>query len=278
MKTKDYVKCKNCGEEVNISKELDEVRQESLLNLREKEKVITDMKGQLGSALRKAEQGSQQLQGEVQELEIINILRDLYPHDKIEQSKKGANAADIMQVVKLQDGSTCGKIYLESKRCKSWSYDWIEKLKIDNLTAKADILVLVTSVLPKDIQRFGNIDGVWVCSFNEIKELSLVLRFGLIKVHSVISTQDNKEAKMQALYDFLISEEFKNLFESIISGYKTIQKSHADEKLKMLRLWKEREKSIDLVLANTITFYASLKGIVGTSVPEIEMLQISLAD
>jgi hypothetical protein len=251
----------------------EQAQQESFLKLREREKVIEDLKNKLDEAKQKAEQGSMQLQGEIQELEIINILQEFHPFDEITQSKKGANAADILQVVRTQNGAECGKIYYESKRTKSWSNEWVKKFKQDNINTKADILVLVTNALPKDIQRYGIIDGVWICSFNDVKELSLVLRYGLLKLQSVAITQKGKESKMELLYSYLTSEEFKNVFESIIQGFRTIQESHQSEKLKMQRLWKEREKVLEQVLSNSIDFYGSIKGIAGSSIPEIPMLQ-----
>ncbi|MES2592185.1 MAG: DUF2130 domain-containing protein [Bacteroidota bacterium] len=247
-------------------------QQASFLKLREREKVIEDLKSKLDEARSKAEQGSMQLQGEIQELEIIELLSEFHPYDEITQSKKGANAADILQIVRTSNGAEAGKIYYESKRTKSWSNEWVKKFKQDNINAKADILVLVTNALPKDIQRYGIVDGVWVCSFNDVKELSLVLRYGLLKLQSVVITQQGRESKMELLYNYLTSEEFKNVFESILEGFKTIQDSHHSEKLKMQRLWKEREKILERVLFNSIEFYGSIKGIAGSAIPEIKML------
>lgn len=255
----------------------EQVQQESFLKLKEREKVIEDLKLKLDEAKQKAEQGSMQLQGEIQELEIIELLKDFHPLDEITQSKKGANAADILQVVKTQNGIECGKIYYESKRTKSWSNEWVKKFKQDNINTKADILVLVTNTLPKEIQRYGIVDGVWVCSFSDVKELSLVLRFGLLKVQQVAITNQGKETKMELLYNYLTSEDFKNVFESILVGFKTIQDSHASEKLKMQRLWKEREKVLEQVLKNSVEFYGSIKGIAGAAIPEIQMLSFRKA-
>ncbi|MCE3227933.1 MAG: putative protein domain [Bacteroidetes bacterium] len=255
----------------------EQVQQESFLKLKEREKVIEDLKTKLDEAKRKAEQGSMQLQGEIQELEIIEMLREFHPCDEITQSKKGSNAADILQIVKTQNGAECGKIYYESKRTKSWSQGWVQKFKQDNINTKADILVLVTNALPKEIQRYGIVDGVWVCSFADVKELSLVLRYGLLKLQSVAITQQGKESKMELLYKYLTSEDFKNVFESILQGFKTIQDSHASEKLKMQRLWKEREKVLEQVLKNSVEFYGSIKGIAGAAIPEIELLSLRKA-
>ncbi len=251
----------------------EQAQQEQFLKLREREKVIEDLKNKLEEAKLKAEQGSMQLQGEIQELEIINILQEFHPYDEISQSKKGANAADILQVVKTQSGAECGKIYYESKRTKSWSNDWVKKFKQDNINTKADILVLVTNALPKDIQRYGIVDGVWVCSFSDVKELSLVLRYGLLKLQQVTIQSIGRETKMEMLYNYLTSDDFKNVFESIIDGFRLIQESHQSEKIKMQRLWKEREKLLEQVLSNSVDFYGSIKGIAGAVIPEIPMLQ-----
>lgn len=251
----------------------EQIRQESFLKIKEREKVIEDLKNKLDEAKRKAEQGSMQLQGEVQELEIIEMLRDFHPSDEINQSKKGANAADILHIVRV-NGAECGKIYYESKRTKTWSNDWIPKLKSDNLEAKADILVLVTNALPKGIERYGLIDNVWVCGFNDVRELSLVLRYGLLKLQQVAIANVGKDVKMEMLYKYLCSDEFKNLFESILAGFKSLQDSHSAEKLKLQRLWKEREKVLEQVLSNTVEFYGSLKGIAGASIREIPILEM----
>ena len=127
--------------------------------------------------------------------------------------------------------------------------------------------------MPKEIQKYGIIDGIWICTFNDVKELSLVLRYGLLKVQQVTITQHGKESKMELLYNYLTSEEFKNIFESILEGFKSIQDSHNSEKLKMQRLWKEREKVLERVLLNSVEFYGSIRGIAGTAIPEIKMLE-----
>jgi hypothetical protein len=251
----------------------EQVRQENFLKIKEREKVIEDLKNKLDDARRKAEQGSMQLQGEIQELEIIEMLREFHPSDEIKQSKKGSNAADILHVVRV-NGTECGKIYYESKRTKTWSNDWIPKFKQDNLETKADILVLVTNALPKGIERYGLIDNVWVCSFNDVRELSLVLRYGLIKLQQVAIANVGKDVKIEMLYSYLCSEDFKNLFESILTGFKALQDSHNNEKLKLQRLWKEREKALEQVLRNTVEFYGTLKGIGGASIREIPLLEM----
>ncbi|MBK9479111.1 MAG: DUF2130 domain-containing protein [Bacteroidetes bacterium] len=271
--------------EKEFTKRLEEARsvikqahEESFLKLKEREKLINDLKVKLQEAQRKADQGSMQMQGDIQELEIIELLKEAHPIDDISQSKKGANAADILQVVKTQNGGVCGKIYYESKRTKTWSNSWIPKFKEDALREKADILVLVTDALPKDIKRYGIIDGVWICGFNDVSELSLVLRYGLLKLQTIAIIQHGKETKMDMLYKYLTSEQFKAVFESILKGFKTLQDSHQSEKLKMMRMWKEREKTLEQVLANSVDFYGVIKGIAGADILEIKMLDPNQVD
>lgn len=272
--------------EKEFTKRLEEARsvikqqahEESFLKLKEREKLINDLKIKLQEAQRKADQGSMQMQGDIQELEIIELLKEAHPIDDISQSKKGANAADILQVVKTQNGGVCGKIYYESKRTKTWSNSWIPKFKEDALREKADILVLVTDALPIDIKRYGIIDGVWICGFNDVSELSLVLRYGLLKLQTIAIIQHGKETKMDMLYKYLTSEQFKAVFESILKGFKTLQDSHQSEKLKMMRMWKEREKTLEQVLANSVDFYGVIKGIAGADILEIKMLDPNQVD
>jgi len=271
---KTDIRCPHCGKTIQLDNYKEEIQQESLLKIREKEKVISDLRIKLEDAKRVAEQSSMQLQGEVQELEIINILSDLYPFDDIIQSKKGANAADILQTVRYQNGVITGKIYYESKNTRQWSNGWIPKLKKDNLVAKADVLVLVSATLPKEIHRYGLIDGVWVTGFDYIKELSLVLRHGIIKIHALSATKDGKESKMGQLYKYLTSDDFKSTFESLLEGFQNIRDSHNSEKVKQMRLWKEREQNFDQILSSSIEFYGTLKGIAGSALSNIPMLEL----
>ncbi len=257
-------------EKLKIQKQIEEA---NILKIREKEKVIEDLKSQLDEAKRKAEQGSIQLQGEVQELEIENILRALYPYDEIIRIKKGQPGADILQIVRTEKGKECGKIYYESKRTKKFDHNWLKKIRDDNLKVKADILVLVTEVMPDDENKFFFKDGVWVCSFFEVKGVSMLLRHSLLQVHSVMITQQGKETKMQMLYNYLTSQEFKVQFGAIIDGFRELHNGYQEEKLKMQKIWKEREKQLEKVLTNAVQFYGAIKGIAGASVPEIKMLE-----
>lgn len=249
------------------------VEEETMLRLKEREKVIDDLKHQLEEAKRKAEQGSMQLQGEIQELELEQMLREMFVYDEIEEVKKGQRGADTIQVVKTQQGTVCGKIYYESKRTKNFDNNWLQKLRDDNLSVKADILVLVTETMPDGHDRFFFRDGVWICSLHEAKGLAMVLRYGLIQVHQVAVTQHGKEGKMEMLYNYLTGQEFAGQFGAIIEGFKALQENYADEKLKMQKVWKEREKQLEKILTNAVHFYGSIKGIAGASIPSIKMLE-----
>lgn len=198
----------------------------------------------------------------------------MYPFDEIVEVKKGQRGADIIQIVRTNQGNDCGKIYYESKRTKNFDYGWLQKLRDDNLEVKADVLVIVTEAMPSDTEyKYFYKDNVWVCSFWEIKSFSLVLRQALLQIQAVTITQHGKETKMELLYDFLTSQEFRGQFEAIIEGFKLLQDSYSDEKLKMQKIWKEREKQLEKILSNAVNFYGSLKGIAGASIPDIKMLE-----
>ncbi len=249
-------------------------QQASFLKLREREKVIDDLKKKLDEAKLKADQSSSQLRGEVMEQSMETILRTMHPTDEIIEIKKGQLGADCIQKV-MVNGHIIGSIIYEMKDTQSFSAGWTTKLKNDNRTAKADLMVIVTKTMPKEITgKFGILDGVWICQYSSITDLVLALRFGLLKVQAVAITQQNKESKMGLLYKYLTSEEFKNVFEAILSGFKTLQDSHHQEKQKLQNLWKQREKALEQVLSNTVEFYGSIKGI-SSSIPEVKMLDFS---
>ncbi len=257
-------------EKLNIQRQVEEA---NLLKIKEKEKVIDDLKEQLNEAQRKAAQGSMQLQGEVQELELEARLKALFPFDEISEIKKGQKGADVIQTVRAGHGEVCGKIYYESKRTKAFDLNWLQKLRDDNLEQKADVLILVTETMPDGIGKFGLKDSVWICSFREIDGLAFVLRHELIQVHEVTTTQQGMETKMEWLYKYLTSNEFKGQFEAIIEGFVGLRDSYQDEKLRMMKIWKERERQFEKILTNAVNFYGSLKGIAGASIPEIKMLE-----
>lgn len=256
----------------------EELQVESFLKIKEKENIIEALTKKLDEAKQRATQGSMQLQGEAQELVLEQFLRELHPMDSIDEIKKGANGADCIQTVKLQSGVEAGKILYESKNTKNWTDSFVKKLKQDNLVTKADIMVIVTKTMPKGVTtKHALIDGVWVTTLQNVKDLSLLLRFGLLKTYAVMITQEDKKDKMSLLYNYLTSQEFKATFTSILDGFTSLQESHNDEQRKMQLLWKRRAKHLEQVLSSTIDFYGSIKGISENTIPTIPMLEINKA-
>jgi hypothetical protein len=232
------------------------------------------MKEQMDIMKRKAEQGSMQLQGEVQELIIEEWLSASYPLDTIEEIKKGARGADCIQTINTRPATNCGKIYYESKRAKAFQPAWIEKFKIDIREKGANIGVLVTETLPVDMDRMGYREGIWICSFPEFKGLSNVLRESIISMHRVLSQQENRGDKMSLVYDFLTSNEFRLQVEAIVEGFTQMKIDLDSEKRAMASIWKKREKQIGKVLLNTSDMYSSIRGIAGNAVPAVRHLEL----
>lgn len=256
-------------EKLKIRKQSDEA---SALKIKELEKQLEDQKYLAEEMKRKVEQGSMQLQGEIQELAIEEILSTLFPFDIISEVPKGVKGADVIQTVRNKTGINCGTILYESKRTKSFSQEWIKKLKADAVATKADICIIITEALPEEIENIGQKDGVWICSFNDFKGLVMVLRESLIKINEVYSSQTNKGEKMQMLYDYLTSNEFTLQVSAIIEGFTDLHNSYIKEKRAMERIWKEREKQLEKVLLNTNHFIGSIKGIAGSSIPDLKKI------
>ena len=262
-------------EKEKIQKTSDEQNE---LKLRQKDEQLRQLQEQLQIAQRKAEQGSMQLQGEVQELAIEEYLVDRYPFDVIEEIKKGARGGDCIQVVHTREVQNCGKIYYESKRTKDFQKSWIEKFKADMRTKGVDVGVLVTEVLPSELDRMGLYEGVWVCTFEEFKGLSSVLRESIIKLHHAKKGEENKTDKMSLLYSYLTSTEFSMQIEAIVEGFTQMQSDLDGEKRSMARIWKQREKQIEKVLENTIGMYGSIKGIAGNAIGHVKALELPYSD
>tara|TARA_R110002049_G_scaffold166649_4_gene332760 strand:- start:8258 stop:9541 length:1284 start_codon:yes stop_codon:yes gene_type:complete len=248
------------------------------LAMKELKKQLEDQKKLTEEMKRKQEQGSMQLQGEVQELAIEEWLEATFPLDTIEEIKKGARGADCVQIVNTRSKSNCGKICYESKRTKDFQPTWIEKFKADIRDKGADIGVLVTEVMPSDMQRLGMKDGIWICTFDEFKGLSNVLRESIIRLSAAISSQENKGDKMGMLYDFLTSNAFKLQIEAIVEGFTTMKNDLESEKRSMQRIWKSREKQIEKVVTNTIDMYGSIKGIAGNAIGTVKALELPGSD
>ena len=223
---------------------------------------------------RKSEQGSMQLQGEIQELAIEEYLMSNFPLDSIEEIKKGARGGDCVQIVQTRENANCGKIYYESKRTKEFQPAWIEKFKTDIRRIGADTGVIVTQAYPKGMDRMGLKNGIWICSFEEFKSLSHVLRDSIIKIDAVKSSQLNKGDKMEMLYEYLTSNEFKLQVEGIVEGFTQMQTDLQKEKNAMHKIWNQREKQIQKVLLNTTGMYGSIRGLAGSSVARIDSLEL----
>lgn len=236
------------------------------LRMKELEKQLDDQKKLAEEMKRKAEQGSMQLQGEVQEIALEEMLKTSFPFDEISEVGKGVRGADCIQTVRNNFGQVCGKIIYESKRTNAFANDWIEKLKADMRSLGADIAVIVTRAMPKDMESFGIKDGVWVCSFNEVKALAAVLRDGVVRVFNASKSQENKGDKMHLLYDYLTSTEFAEQWKAIREGFMSMKLSIQKERDAMEKLWKAREKQLEKVLLNAAHIRGSIEGISGTDV------------
>lgn len=243
------------------------------LRLKELEKQLEDQKKLADEMRRKAEQGSSQMQGEVQELALEELLKAAFPFDMIAEVGKGVRGADCIQVVRNNFGQECGKIIYESKRTTSFSGDWIEKLKADMRSQGADIAVLVTRAMPKEMDCFGIRDGVWVCSFSEVKALAGVLRDGVIRVYGATRSNENRGDKMHLLYDYLTSNEFAEQWKAIREGFMSMKLSIQKERDAMERLWKAREKQLEKVLLNAAHVRGSIEGIAGMDSVDLNLLE-----
>jgi hypothetical protein len=267
---------KQLNEQIAIERERIQKTEKDKSELREKEllKQIEDQKKLTAEMKRKQEQGSMQLQGEVMELAIEEWLATNFPLDTIDEVKKGAIGADCLQIVNTRELQNCGAIYYESKRTKAFQPAWIEKFKNDIRAKKANLGVLVTEVLPNGMDRMGMKDGIWICTFEEFKGLSAVLRQTLIQVSQALQSQENKGDKMAMLYDFLTSNEFRLQMEGIVEGFSQMEADLTAEKRSMMAHWKKREKQIHKVVSNTVHMYGSIRGIAGNAVQTIKALEL----
>lgn len=257
-------------EKVKMKRQAEEA---SDFTIKELKKQLEDQKSLAEQMKRKHEQGSMQLQGEVMELAIEEWLANQFPLDTIDEIKKGANGADCLQIVNTREAQNCGTIYYESKRTKNFSNSWVEKFKQDIREKNANIGVLVTEVMPADMDRMGLKEGIWICTFEEFKGLSAVLRESIIQTSNALVSQDNKGDKMGMLYDYLTSNEFRLQMEAVVEGFTQMNNDLQKEKNVMIRSWKQREKQIDRVRENTIGMHASIKGIAGNAIQSIATLE-----
>ncbi|MFK7960241.1 MAG: DUF2130 domain-containing protein [Phycisphaerales bacterium] len=256
--------------EVAQKESLDQFR----LREAEKEKVIGDLRKQIDDLQRRADQGSQQLQGEVQELDLELTLRSAFPRDVVDEVPKGQHGGDAVHRVASPSGATAGTILWESKRTKAWSDGWLAKLRDDQRTAKADVSVILTAVLPKGIERFGQVDGVWVTDEASALPLASALRQMLIRVHAAQQAGVGRQSKMELLYEYMMGAEFRHRIEGIVESYTTMRDDLEAEKRALTKHWKKREKQLAMMMDNTTSMYGELQAIAGRSLPELAGLEL----
>jgi hypothetical protein len=269
-----------------VQAELSEVRtqakregEEGLkLKVLEKEEQIASMQRQIEELRRKAEQGSQQLQGEAQELELESLLRIKFARDTIDPVPKGEFGGDVLHRVIGPLGQLCGTILWESKRTKNWSDGWLPKLRDDQRAAKAEIALLVTQVLPKGVEAFDFIDGVWVTESRCAIPVAIALRQSLIELATARQAGEGQMTKMELVYQYLTGPRFRHRVEAIVEKFEDMQADLERERKTMTRLWAKREEQIKGVIETTVGMYGDLQGIAGRTMQEIEGLETRLLE
>ncbi len=272
--------------ELEVARKIDEEREkikeqmaqkiaeEYRLKNKEKDKMIEDLRKALEEAKRKAEQRSQQLQGEVLELELEEVLKNTFVYDEILPVPKGVKGADVIQKVYNSAHQMCGIILWETKSTKNWNDIWIQKLKDDQRALGADIAVIVTEAMPKEVDNLGVMNGVWVTTYKLVIGLATALRQNLIEVNFAKAASVGKSEKMEALYQYLSGPEFRQKVEAIVETFTLMQQQLEKEKRAMTKIWKEREKQIQRITVNTVEMYGDVRGIIGASLPEIKTLEL----
>jgi hypothetical protein len=266
-----------------IDQERDAIRREARATsaeeersrLSEKDKLISDLQTQIDVLKQKAEQGSQQLQGEVFELELEFLLKQRFPSDEIMPVLKGTRGADLRQLVKTTGQTVCGTIIWETKRTRNWSQGWISKLKDDQRAQAAELAVLVTESLPENVKTFEFMNGIWVTAPSCALALGAALRQGLLAVANERLAANGKSGKIDQLYNYLAGIEFRQKIEAIVEAFVAMQTDLETEKRLFAKTWAKREKQITQVITNTAEMYGSVQGVVGQStLPEIECLAL----
>jgi hypothetical protein len=248
--------------------------EEIRLKAAEKDKQLDDMRRQIEDLKRKAEQGSQQSQGEILELEVESALKALFPIDQIDPVPKGMKGGDIIQKVITASGQHAGTIIWETKRTKSWSDGWIDKLKEDQRAISAELAVIVTQVLPKDVSHLALVDGIWVADFMTFGGIAVALRSNLLQLFQARAVAAGKGEKMDFLYNYLTGTQFKQRIETIVESFRTMQEDLDKEKRVIQKGWAAREQQLVRVLTSTVGMYGDIQGIVGASLPKIAALEL----
>jgi hypothetical protein len=246
--------------------------------LSEKEHQIAGMQRKIEDLLRKAEQGSQQTQGEALELELELSLRSRFPRDLIEPVPKGECGGDVLHRVLGHAGQICGTIIWESKRTKTWNDNWLAKLRDDQRTIKAEIALIVTSALPKGIDTFDIIENVWVADPRFAIPLAIALRPSLIDVAGSRLAQEGQQTKMELVYRYLTGQHFRHRIDAILEKFNDMRDDLDRERKVMTKLWAKREEQLNGVLDSTAGLYGDLQGIAGRAMPEIEGLDVLMIE
>jgi hypothetical protein len=257
-----------------VMEESEKVREEERMRQLELQKKLDDQNKLINEMKRKSEQGSMQMQGEVQELALEDFLKNAFPRDEVEEVAKGKRGGDCIHIVKDHYGNVCGRILYESKRTKHFSYEWITKIKDDMRLKQADLGVIVTEALPEELSRFGEIDGVWVCTLVEFKALAALFRYNLARIGEVLSAQENRGDKMQMIYTYVTGVEFKQKLEAAFESFNDMQEDLLKEKNLFLAHWAKREKRLFRAMENLVQLYGDIRGIAGGAVQEIQALEL----
>jgi len=244
------------------------------------DRQIGQMKEQLEQARREAEdlkrkleQGSQQIQGETLEAGLESLLGSAFPHDRIEEVPKGIRGADLLHRVCSPSGQVCGTIVWEAKQTKGWQQGWLSKLKEDQRAVGAEIAVLVTAVMPKDIQHsFTRQEDVWITKFSSVRPVAEALRTTLIEVHKQRQANVGKNEKMELLYDYICSPQFAHKLKAIVEGFATMQADLESEKRATIKHWSRREKQLSKMMAGTVSIVGDLQGIGEEALPQLESI------
>ncbi|MEP6957931.1 MAG: DUF2130 domain-containing protein [Nitrospirota bacterium] len=244
------------------------------LKVMEAEQTIASMQTQIEELKRRAEQGSQQLQGEVQELELETLLRAKFPRDTIEPVPKGEFGGDTLHRIMGPLGQLCGTILWESKRTKNWSDGWLVKLRDDQRAAKAEIAIIVSQVLPKGVESFDLIEGVWVTHSRSMLSVAVALRHSLIEIASARLALEGQQTKTEMVYQYLTGPRFRHRVEAIVEAFSSMQEDLDKEKKAITKQWAKREEQIERVMGATVGMYGDLQAIAGKSLQEIEGLEL----
>ena len=244
----------------------------------EKETQIAGMQRQIEELRRKADQGSQQLQGEALEVELESLLRTRFPRDSIEPVAKGELGGDVVQGVLTANGQRCGTILWESKRTKTWNPAWLGKLRGDQRAAKADVALIVSSALPKDVESFDLVENVWVAEPRYAIPLAVALRQSLIDLAASRKAQEGQQTKTEVMYAYLTGPAFRHRIEAIVEQFTNMKADLERERATMTRLWAKREQQLRGVLDSTAGLYGDLQGIAGRAMQEIESLDVPMID